>query len=80
MRPLMDLESYDLLNEIYEDSQKGNQEISPHIHVKRLALNSMMMFGYGARFTSTKDPLFHRIISDAKVISRYDLFPTIFIS
>lgn len=66
----MDLETCDAIKEMFEECKKGALEVSPHIFLKRLALNSMMMFGYGSRFASTKDRLFRQIISDASIIAR----------
>lgn len=44
----------------------------PHIYQERLALNLMMMFCYGTRFSSIEDPLLDQILKDASTIARYD--------
>lgn len=67
---MLDFESYDLLREMFKDSLGQAEGISPHVYMKRLALNSMTMFAYGTRFSSSQDPLFHQILSDAKTIAR----------
>lgn len=54
---------------LYE-AGKGGNAVSPHIYQKRLALNVVLMFSYGRRFEDIADPLLHRILDDAKIISR----------
>lgn len=52
------------------EASKGGKSVSPHIYQKRLALNIVLMFCYGRRFEDIADPLLHRILGDAKIISR----------
>ena len=67
---MLDLETWQMISDIYEDSQKGTKEISPHIYQKRLSLNIMMMFCYANRFANINDGLLRNILDDASVISR----------
>ncbi|EXJ83385.1 hypothetical protein A1O1_07007 [Capronia coronata CBS 617.96] len=71
MRPMLDLEVCAMIAAMYYDSEKGEREITPHIYQKRLALNIMMMFCYGTRFSSVKDPLLLQILSDANTIASF---------
>lgn len=52
------------------EAGKAGKAVSPHIYQKRLALNIVLMFCYGRRFEDVADPLLHRILGDAKIISR----------
>lgn len=67
---MLDLETSQMVQGIFEASQGGQAVISPHIFQKRLALNIVLMFCYGRRFEDIADPLLLGILSDAKVISR----------
>lgn len=67
---MLDLESWQMVQGIFEASQGGNA-ISPHVYQKRLALNVVLMFCYERRFEDIADPLMSEILADAKVISRY---------
>ncbi|XRM44943.1 hypothetical protein ABZX51_008046 [Aspergillus tubingensis] len=71
LRPMLDLETYSMISEIYHDSQNGTISIVPHIYQKRLALNIMMMFCYGTRFKSITDPLLLQILEDASTIASF---------
>lgn len=70
MRSMLDLETCAMVSAIYYDSRKGTIDLMPHIYQKRLALNLMMMFCYGTRFTTVSDPLLLQILSDASTIAR----------
>jgi phenylacetate 2-hydroxylase len=67
---MLDMETFAVLSGLYYDSQNGTAEIMPHVYLKRLALNVMMMFCYGTRFSSVTDPLLLQILSDASTIAR----------
>lgn len=66
---MLDLETSRMVEGLFEAS-KGGKPVSPHIYQKRLALNIVLMFCYGRRFEDIADPLLHRILGDAKIISR----------
>lgn len=66
---MLDLETSRMVEGLFEAS-KGGKAVSPHIYQKRLALNIVLMFCYGRRFEDIADPLLHRILGDAKIISR----------
>ena len=66
---MLDLETSRMVEGLFEAS-KGGKAVSPHIYQKRLALNIVLMFCYGRRFEDIADPLLHRILDDAKIISR----------
>lgn len=66
---MLDLETSRMVEGLFEAS-KGGKSVSPHIYQKRLALNIVLMFSYGRRFEDIADPLLHRILGDAKIISR----------
>jgi phenylacetate 2-hydroxylase len=70
MRHMLDMETCAVVSGLYYDSEAGTNEIMPHIYLKRLALNMMMMFCYGTRFTSVKDPLLLQILQDAQTVAR----------
>jgi phenylacetate 2-hydroxylase len=70
MRHMLDMETCAVVSGLYYDSGAGTNEITPHIYLKRLALNMMMMFCYGTRFTSVKDPLLLQILQDAQTVAR----------
>jgi phenylacetate 2-hydroxylase len=67
---MLDMETGAMISRLYYDSQEGKTEIVPHIYQQRLALNAMMTFCYGTRFSSTVDPLLLRILEDASTIAR----------
>ncbi|KAJ5570332.1 cytochrome P450 [Penicillium hispanicum] len=71
MRQMLDLETASMVAALYKDSHNGAVEIMPHIYQKRLALNVMMMFCYGTRFSSIADPLLLQILSDASTIASF---------
>ncbi len=71
LRPALDMESCEMISGLYHDGQKGAIEIMPHIYMKRLALNIILMFCYGTRFEKINDPLLLQILADASVIARY---------
>lgn len=64
------METCAMISAIYYGSDKGANEIMPHIYQKRLALNLMTMFCYGTRFSTTTDPMLLQILSDASTIAR----------
>lgn len=66
---MLDLETSCMVKGLSEAGKTG-KSISPHIYQKRLALNIVLMFCYGRRFEDIADPLLHRILGDAKIISR----------
>lgn len=67
---MLDLETSCMVKGLFE-AGKGCNTVSPHIYQKRLALNVVLMFCYGRRFEDIADPLLHRILRDAKIISRF---------
>lgn len=67
---MLDLETSCMVKGLFE-AGKGGNTVSPHIYQKRLALNVVLMFCYGRRFEDIADPLLHRILRDAKIISRF---------
>ncbi|KAL4887537.1 cytochrome P450 [Aspergillus karnatakaensis] len=71
MRSMLDVETCDVISGLYADSVNGSEEIVPHIYLKRLALNIMMMFCYGTRFSSVRDPLLLQILQDAQTIASF---------
>ncbi|RDW82622.1 cytochrome P450-9 [Coleophoma cylindrospora] len=71
LQPMLDKETCHVISGLYEDSKKGNEEIMPHIYLKRLALNIMLMFCYNRRFVNIDDPLLLNILSDANTISSF---------
>ncbi|KAL3489963.1 cytochrome P450 [Aspergillus germanicus] len=71
MRHMLDMETCAVVSGLYHDSEAGSNEIMPHIYLKRLALNMMMMFCYGTRFTSVKDPLLLQILQDAQTVASF---------
>lgn len=66
---MLDLETSSMVKSLFEAGKAG-KAVSPHIYQKRLALNVVLMFCYGRRFEDIADPLLHRILRDAKIISR----------
>lgn len=71
LESLLDLETSQMVSGMLQDGSGGRLELSPHIYQKRLALNIMMMFCYGERFSDIDDPLLVNILEDARIISRY---------
>ncbi|KAL5341626.1 cytochrome P450 [Aspergillus crustosus] len=71
MRGMLDMETSAVISELFHDSHNGSNEIIPHIYLKRLSLNIMMMFCYGTRFSSVRDPLLLRILRDAQTIASF---------
>ncbi|KAE8548284.1 hypothetical protein TMatcc_010154 [Talaromyces marneffei ATCC 18224] len=71
LRNMLDMETCAMISAIYYDSQKGSNDIMPHIYPKRLALNLMTMFCYGTRFSTTTDPMLLQILSDASTIASF---------
>ncbi|KAL3457161.1 cytochrome P450 [Aspergillus heterothallicus] len=71
MRNMLDMETAAVISGLYYDSEQGSNEIMPHIYLKRLALNMMIMFCYGTRFTSVKDPLLLQILQDAQTVASF---------
>lgn len=71
LESLLDLETSQMVSGILTDGSGGKLELSPHVYQKRLALNIMMMFCYGERFSDISDPLLVNILEDARIISRY---------
>jgi phenylacetate 2-hydroxylase len=70
LKEMLDMETFAMISDIYTDSHSGNIDLMPHIYQKRLALNIMMMFCYGSRFSSITDPLLQQILADASTIAR----------
>ncbi|KAH8885271.1 cytochrome P450 [Thozetella sp. PMI_491] len=71
MRKMLDMETCAVISGLYYDADKGATDISPHIYQKRLALNLMTMFCYGARFNSVTDPMLFQILKDAQTIASF---------
>ncbi|KAF3402675.1 Phenylacetate 2-hydroxylase [Talaromyces pinophilus] len=71
MRHMLDMETCSVISGLYYDSESGSNEIMPHMYLKRLALNMMMMFCYGTRFTSVRDPLLLQILQDAQTVASF---------
>ncbi|KAJ5238564.1 cytochrome P450 [Penicillium chermesinum] len=71
LRQMLNQETFAMVSDLYQDSQNGVAAIMPHIYQKRLALNIMMMFCYGTRFSSISDPLLLQILSDASTIASF---------
>ncbi|KAM5343721.1 hypothetical protein ACJ41O_012258 [Fusarium nematophilum] len=71
MKKMLDMETFAVISGLYYEGQKGTADISPHLYQKRLALNIMIMFCYGSRFTSIKDPMLLQILRDAKIIASF---------
>ncbi|KAJ5642861.1 cytochrome P450 [Penicillium longicatenatum] len=71
LRQMLDVEVGSMVLGLYNDSKNGTVNIMPHIYQKRLALNAMMMFCYGTRFSSVTDPLLLQILSDASTIASF---------
>jgi phenylacetate 2-hydroxylase len=59
-----------MVSSLYYDSQKGVNEIMPHVYQKRVSLNITSMFCYRTRFTSVSDPMLLQILEDATTIAR----------
>jgi phenylacetate 2-hydroxylase len=70
LRNMLDMETGAMISKLFYDSQEGKTEIMPHIYQQRLALNVMMTFCYGTRFSTTTDPLLLQILEDASTIAR----------
>ncbi|TVY48400.1 Phenylacetate 2-hydroxylase [Lachnellula occidentalis] len=71
LRKVLHMETCAVISSLYYDSQKGRTDIMPHIYQERLALNLMMMFCYGTRFSSVEDPLLVQILKDASTIASF---------
>ncbi|KAH8664249.1 cytochrome P450 [Xylariales sp. PMI_506] len=71
LRSLLDIESAAVVSKLYYDGQNGDVDIMPHVYLKRLALNVMMMFCYGTRFSSVTNPLLLQILKDATTIASF---------
>lgn len=67
---MLDMETSAMISKLFYDGNGGKTELVPHIYQQRLALNTMMTFCYGTRFSSTTDPLLLRILEDASTIAR----------
>jgi phenylacetate 2-hydroxylase len=68
---MIDLETLEMVKLIIREGQGGSKQIMPHMYQKMLALNIVLMFCYGRRFSDVNDPLLLGILSDASIISRY---------
>jgi hypothetical protein len=75
---MIDLETSEMVKFILREGQGGSKQIMPHMHQKMLALNIVLMFCYGRRFSDVNDPLLLGILSDASIISRY-AWPILFL-
>ncbi|TVY43659.1 Phenylacetate 2-hydroxylase [Lachnellula subtilissima] len=71
LRKVLHMETCAVISSLYYDSQKGRTDIMPHIYQERLALNLMMMFCYGTRFSSVEDPLLLQILKDGSTIASF---------
>ncbi|PYH93380.1 cytochrome P450 [Aspergillus ellipticus CBS 707.79] len=71
LRSMLDLETFDMISGLYYNSQNGTADIMPHFYQKRVALNVMMMFCYGTRFSSITDLLLLQILEDASTIASF---------
>ncbi|CAH0051154.1 unnamed protein product [Clonostachys solani] len=70
-RPMIDMESSAVIASLYRDTDKGRQEVIPHVYLKRLALNMMLKFCYGTRMNSVANPLLLQILEDATTIASF---------
>lgn len=75
---MIDLETSEMVKLILREGQGDSKKIMPHMHQKMLALNIVLMFCYGRRFSDVNDPLLLGILSDASIISRY-AWPILFL-
>ncbi|KAL3471648.1 cytochrome P450 [Aspergillus californicus] len=74
MRAMLDVETAAVIAGLgcqTKEGAIGDREVAPHLYLKRLALNIMMMFCYGTRFSSVTDPLLTRILDDAQTIASF---------
>jgi phenylacetate 2-hydroxylase len=69
--PIIDLESYSAINEIFKESEDGRADINVISHLRRLALNTSLMLNYGTRIPSSSDKLFKEIVEVEGAIARF---------
>jgi phenylacetate 2-hydroxylase len=68
---IIDLESYSAIDEILKESEDGRADINVISHLRRLALNTSLMFNYGTRISSSSDKLFKEIVEVERAIARF---------
>lgn len=69
--PMLDKETYAIVNDMYEKSNGGASEIEPGIFFKREALNMSLELCYGTRMESIDSPLLREILSVVEKISTF---------
>ncbi|OLL24410.1 Phenylacetate 2-hydroxylase [Neolecta irregularis DAH-3] len=69
--PIIDLESYEAIRDLFKDSNNGQNEINPKPYFQRYALNTSLTLNYGTRMRSVKDDMLNEIIQVEAAISRF---------
>lgn len=69
--PIIDLESYSALQEIYRECHDGQKDINIVPHLQRYALNTSLTLNYGTRISSSSDHLLKEIVEVEGAISRF---------
>ncbi|CAF0960248.1 unnamed protein product [Rotaria sordida] len=69
--PIVDIESYTVINEILKECEDGRIDINIIPHLKRFALNTTLMFTYGTRFSSSFDKRLEEIVEIQAAMQRF---------
>ncbi|CAF3351029.1 unnamed protein product [Rotaria sp. Silwood2] len=69
--PIMDSESYFVINNIFKECEDGRLDMNIISHFKRFALNITLMFTYGTRFSSSCDKLVEEILEIQAAMQRF---------
>lgn len=67
--PMLDLESYCILRDLFRDSQNGAVEIDVRPYIQRYALNTTLTLCYGIRMDAVYDTLLREILTVGSAIS-----------
>ncbi|CAK7231998.1 hypothetical protein SCUCBS95973_008112 [Sporothrix curviconia] len=67
--PMLDLESYCILRDVFRDSKNGEIEIDVRPYIQRYALNTTLTLCYGIRMDAVYDTLLREILTVGSAIS-----------
>ncbi|CAK7236028.1 hypothetical protein SBRCBS47491_009496 [Sporothrix bragantina] len=67
--PMLDLESYCILRDVFRDSKNGEIEVDVRPYIQRYALNTTLTLCYGIRMDAVYDTLLREILTVGSAIS-----------